>query len=190
MERNLLRDGRGVRADTCLSEGSRLPVADVDGFVKEEGRESIGERLGRTPSHQVLKITCIDWREGGRGAYLLTSAGAAVHQQLIRDLELVLSGKKILLLQGHSDCAKSKAECPRREGETAERYARRVDDWTILRLWRGAGALLEVPAIREAITHRGLELCVAFNDLSRQQVRYFERETEMLVRSKLSRLAA
>jgi len=190
MVHHSLHDNRTARSETYSSVPGRLPVADVGALRPEDRRAPIEERISRTPPQQIVKITCMDWREGDRGAYLLTSVGAVVHAHLVGDLELVLTGKKIILLQGHSDCAKSKAECPRKEGEHPEDYARRVDDWTILRLWRSAGALLEIPSIREAMMNQGLELCVAFNDLSRQRVRYFERESAELVRSKLSRLAA
>ncbi len=145
--------------------------------------------LASAPS-DVIKITCIDWRGGDRGAYLLTSAGAVVHSAMVEDLGLVLAGKKALLLQGHSDCAKSKAECPRFSGETDSHYAKRVDEWSLVRLWRNAGRLLDVPEVQRAILEDGLKFCVAFHDVARNKVKFFERETAELLGSRFALKAA
>jgi len=132
-----------------------------------------------TPRSETIAISCVDYREKGREGYLLTSAGAVPHDHLMDDLHLILPGKRLLLLRGHTDCAKSKAQVARIEDEPEADYSTRVEAQTMKRLWAAAETLLGDDAVKNAMND-GLKFCVALYDVLRSETIYFERESAEL----------
>ncbi|RIL06728.1 MAG: hypothetical protein DCC75_10620, partial [Proteobacteria bacterium] len=96
-------------------------------------RSSIPALLRELPKDSIVSISCIDYRIGELPGYHLTSAGNIPHGALVEDLHLVLPEKKLLLLSCHTDCAKSKTQLPRMEGETEESYSVRLEAHTLAR---------------------------------------------------------
>ena len=123
----------------------------------------------------------MDLRELPRHGYTLSCAGAIPHEEIRAGLELVLPSTKLLLLRGHTDCAKSKAETARYPDESANAYAARVEARTLERLWEGAVTLLSDRAVAKAIED-GMVFCMALLDVETRQVEYFERQSNELVR--------
>ena len=164
----------------ALSEGS---------FQKPVGG-TFQEQLRAADPRETVVIGCIDYRDQEVSGYHLTAAGARVHEPMLEDLQLILHHKQFLVLQGHTDCAKTRSENPRRPEESDEGYRRRIDKATVTRLWRDATKLIALPIVREAM-EEGLRFCVALHDVRLGQKVYFEQETKSLMaRHNQTRLAA
>lgn len=136
----------------------------------------------------IVYVTCVDCREIGREGFLFTSAGNIPHAQMLEDIHLVLSGKKLIVLQCHTDCAKSKFECPREDHEPLDVYKERLEEHTLARTWRSAQFLLEDSAIMNGILN-GMKFMVARHNVETDKVEYFERETSELIFRNLKKAA-
>lgn len=172
---------------------ARSPLAEILDFARStlseavtKRRPAFGAELLAAQAKDIVVISCIDYRESGRHGFLLTSAGNIPHPSLIEDLHLVLPNKKFLVLQGHSDCAKSMREVgPQKEGEPDTLYKGRVDLHTLKRLWRDAERLLSDPDVKDAVRN-GMRFCAAFRDVTRGETVYLEDRSRELVRSILN----
>lgn len=139
-------------------------------------------------AQDIVYVTCVDCREIGREGFLFTSAGNIPHPQMLEDIHLVLSGKKLMVLQCHTDCAKSKYECPREDHEPLDIYKARLEEHTLARTWKSAQFLLEDSAIINGILN-GMKFIVARHNVETDKVEYFERETSELVFMNLRKAA-
>ena len=148
-------------------------------------QNSFAREFEKCKPDQIITITCVDYREHAREGFLFTSAGNVVNKYLVDDLHLILPGKKMLLLRGHTDCAKSKKEVPQQIGEDLSSYHERVERRTLERLWDQARVLLTDAEIRAGIGS-GLRFCAAMLDTHTGLVRYYERQSALLISEALT----
>lgn len=168
---------------TALEALPRRAMANVIPLHRDsfEQHTPFIKALKSVQANEAITITCIDYREGKREGYLLTSAGNIPHPKLLDDLHLVLDGKKALILRCHSDCAKSKSEVKRKLGEALDVYLVRVEAHTLERLWKSTRELLADPAVKKAVRD-GLLFCAAKYDVVTGETTYFEEESNRLVK--------
>ena len=170
---------------TRLTTAAPLAASNMPPFVlnsRESVNNTVSDLEETLQPHEIAYITCMDFRELPRHGYTLSCAGAIPHAEIRSGLELVLPQTKLLILRAHTDCAKSKAETVRRQNESDNGYAARVEARTIERLWEGAITLLSDPAVAAAI-EGGMVFCMALLDVESRQVEYFERQSSELVKS-------